>query len=103
MKRANVYVHGLPVGVLEEHSIAGPWKFVYHSEYNGPPVSLTLPVDRQTYDFQTFPAFFEGLLPEGMQLEALLRIRKIDRNDLFSQLTTIGADPVGAVTVEDVL
>jgi serine/threonine-protein kinase HipA len=31
-----------------------------------------------------FPPFLEGLLPEGYNLEALLRALKIDRNDHFS-------------------
>lgn len=49
--------------------------------------------------FETFPCFLEGLLPEGYNLEALLRAAKIDRHDLFSQLVATGADLVGAVTV----
>jgi len=45
---------------------------------------------------------FEGLLPEGPQLEALLRMHKIDRNNAFRQLVTVGADMVGSLTVKDV-
>jgi serine/threonine-protein kinase HipA len=48
--------------------------------------------------FDTFPPFFEGLLPEGMMLEGLLRRLKIDRNDFFAQLAATGEDLVGAVT-----
>jgi serine/threonine-protein kinase HipA len=53
-----------------------------------------------TYLFETFPPFFEGLLPEGYQLDALLRKAKLDKNDYFSQLVTVGRDLVGSVTVE---
>jgi serine/threonine-protein kinase HipA len=35
-------------------------------------------------------------------LEALLRIRKIDRDDLFGQLVAVGADLVGAATVREI-
>ena len=44
--------------------------------------------------------FFEGLLPEGIMLEGLLRYAKIDKNDYFSQLIQVGHDLVGNVTVE---
>ena len=40
-------------------------------------------------------------MPEGFQLEALLRQRKLDRNDRFGQLLQVGADTVGAVTVNE--
>ena len=39
----------------------------------------------------TFPPPFEGLLPEGAQLEALLRNHKIDRDDAFGKLVVVGA------------
>jgi len=38
----------------------------------------------------------------GGELEALLRIAKLDRGDRFGQLVTVGADVVGAVSVEEV-
>ncbi|MGD9592865.1 MAG: HipA N-terminal domain-containing protein, partial [Candidatus Berkiella sp.] len=53
------------------------------------------------FSFTTFPPFFDGLLPEGILLEALLKNAKIDKNDLFSQLVTVGNDLVGSVTVEE--
>jgi serine/threonine-protein kinase HipA len=71
--------------------------------YSGAPVSLTLPLSKAQYRFTSFPAFFEGLLPEGTQLAALLRDRKINRSDLFGQLMACGTDCVGAVTVKEVL
>ena len=55
---------------------------------------------KEPFLFDTFPPFFDGLLPEGFQLEALLRRRKLDRDDKFGQLIAVGADTVGAVTVE---
>jgi serine/threonine-protein kinase HipA len=41
------------------------------------------------------------VLPEGVMLEALLKQRKIDRNDLFGQLVAVGEDLVGAVSVKE--
>jgi serine/threonine-protein kinase HipA len=95
-------MHDVPAGILEEQERGKLYKFCYFQEYAGPPISLTMPSSAREYSFAGFPPFFEGLLPEGAQLEGLLRQRKIDRNDLFSQLTAVGNDLVGAVTVREI-
>ncbi len=100
MRKANVLMHGLPAGTLIEDQDNQSWRFDYLPEYDGPPVSLTMPTTLRSYHFAEFPPFFEGLLPEGIMLEGLLRKLKIDRNDYFSQLVATGADFVGAVTVQ---
>lgn len=94
-------MHGTPAGILEEESRRGVCRFTYRDGYAGPPVSLTLPLRREPYVFTSFPPPFEGLLPEGVQLEALLRLHKLDRDDLFSQLMAVGSDLVGAVTIHE--
>ncbi len=62
-------------------------------------MSLTMPVAAGAFTFDRFPPYFEGVLPEGVMLEGLVRSLKIDRNDFFSQLLATGGDLVGAVTV----
>ena len=89
-------------GVLAGHVSQpenGEWRFVYEPGYNGPPVSLSLPVRVEPYPFAAFPPFLDGLLPEGAQLEALLRQLKIDRRDSYRQLIAVGQDVVGALKV----
>ena len=61
-----------------------------------------MPLSQREYEFESFPPFFDGLLPEGYQLEGLLKIGKIDRNDFFTQLISVGDDLVGNVTVKEV-
>ena len=78
---------------------ANDYRFEYVAGYKGRPVSLTMPVRPEPYEFDKFPPFFEGLLPEGRQLEALLRTEKLDRNDLMGQLLAVGEDVVGSVRV----
>ncbi|NQT70146.1 MAG: HipA N-terminal domain-containing protein [Desulfobacteraceae bacterium] len=102
MRRAEVFLHNLKAGLLEEIEAGTRYRFYYESGYSGPPVSLTMPVQEEPHEYDVFPPFFEGLLPEGFNLEALLRQNKIDRNDLFSQLMAVGEDMVGAVTVREV-
>ena len=99
MRKAVVHVHGKKAGVLTEVS-TNEYHFDYDLGYDGEAISLTMPIDQKRYSFKSFPAFFEGLLPEGIMLEGLLRIAKIDAKDYFSQLMATGADLVGAVTVK---
>jgi serine/threonine-protein kinase HipA len=100
MRKARILVHGMEAGVLEELE-KGQYQFTYLTNYQGAPVSLTMPVTNRQYLFESFPPFFEGLLPEGILLEALLRKYKIDKKDSFAQLIQVGQDVVGAVTIEE--
>jgi serine/threonine-protein kinase HipA len=102
MRKARVYNFGIPAGELIEIEPGNKYKFVYFDEYTGSPISLTMPVNKKELTFEEFPPFFDGLLPEGVQLEALIRQMKIDRNDLFAQLVQVGKDLVGSVTVEEI-
>lgn len=102
MKRAKIYVNGIFAGMLEEVERGKNYTFTYTDNYQGAFVSLTMPVHQRVYEFNRFPPFFEGLLPEGIMLEGLLRQTKIDRDDLLKQLITVGQDLVGNVTVEGV-
>lgn len=102
MRKAKVYNFGIPAGELIEIEPRQKYKFVYFDDYNGSPVSLTMPVAKKEFTFEEFPPFFDGLLPEGVQLEALIRQMKIDKNDFFSQIIHVGKDLVGSVTLEEI-
>ena len=99
MRKAKVLVCNTEAGIFTEVEFGKKYRFEYSEEYNGQPVSLTMPVDRKFYDFNTFPPFFDGLLPEGFQLEGLLKFGKIDRSDLFSQLVATG---VGNIIIKEI-
>lgn len=100
MRKAKIFVNNVPAGVLTELDNNVGYSFEYFAEYTGPVISLTMPVTQKNYYFKSFPPFFDGLLPEGPQLEALLRHAKLDRYDYMGQLIKVGADFVGTVTVE---
>jgi serine/threonine-protein kinase HipA len=99
MRKARVLVNGVLAGVLEEIT-PDKYRFTYCADYRGLPVSLTMPIKNSVYEFDRFPPFFEGLLPEGILLDALLRRYKLDKNDYFGQLLQVGNDVVGAVSIE---
>ena len=96
-----MYVDKVLAGTLVEEEYNSRYQFIYLPEYMGNPVSLSMPVEARIYEFDRFPPFFDGLLPEGIQLEGLLKQRKLDHNDYFAQLMAVGADLVGVVTVEE--
>ena len=85
---------------LIEEERGRSYKLRYLPTYVGPPISLILPVENGEFEFDNFPAYFDGTLPEGYQLDALLRRTKLDRSDFMGQLLVVGADLVGNVTVE---
>lgn len=99
LRSANVFIHKVFAGVLCEDRSSGACWFEYCENYIGPPLSLAMPTAKRSYRFPSFPPFFDGLLPEGMMLESMLRANKLDRQDRFGQLIVVGSDLVGAVEV----
>jgi serine/threonine-protein kinase HipA len=100
MRKAKIYQKGEFAGTLEEVD-QNHYRFAYAPGYSGEPISLALPVGETAYEFDKFPPVFEGLLPEGVQLEAMLRQCKVDKRDMFQQLLTVGEDVVGSLTVSE--
>ncbi len=100
MKRAKIFVDDVLAGYLEEIERGKNYRFTYLEAYKGYPVSLEMPLKNLIYNYDKFPPYFEGVLPEGVMLEGLLRQTKLDRDDLMGQLITVGGDLVGNVTVE---
>lgn len=101
MRKAEVYQQGTLAGMLEELE-QHRYRLTYIPGYRGERISLALPVREAPFEFDHFPAVFEGLLPEGLVLEAMLRQYKIDKKDLFKQLITVGEDVVGSLTIKEV-
>ena len=102
MRKAKVAMHGKEAGVLIEHSRT-KYTFQYLSGYMGEPISLTMPIKEEQYVYDSFPPFFEGLLPEGYNRNQLLRLRKIDAQDHFSILMYLGQDVIGATTITEII
>ena len=98
LRETAIFQSGTLAGHLQEEQDGG-WAIEYVEEYTGNSDFLTLPLRKEPYIFQEFPAVLDGLLPEGEQLEALLKKQKIDRNDCFTQLVTLGQDLVGSLSV----
>ncbi|MDD4203263.1 MAG: HipA N-terminal domain-containing protein [Candidatus Omnitrophica bacterium] len=100
MQKADVFIEDRLVGSLIKND--KQYVFEYIADYDGKPISLTMPISQKRYEFDEFPSFFDGLLPEGIQLESLLKNNKVDRQDYLAQLIEVGEDLVGNVTVRGV-
>lgn len=92
-------MHNHEAGWLSELEYGKKYSFQYLPNYEGEPISLTMPKRQEAFNYEGFPPFFDGLLPEGVMLEGLLKSAKLDRYDLLGQLLSTGKDMVGAVTV----
>jgi len=99
MRKAKIFFDSRPAGVLTEEN--EHYVFEYSKDYIGPSISRTMPREKERFEFEEFPSFFDGLLPEGVNLEAFLRRTKIDRRNYFAQLLAVGHDLVGAVSAEE--
>lgn len=100
MKKAKIFVCDLYAADLEEVVKGKQYRVLYRDDYKGSSISLMMPTSQRVYIFDRFPPFFEGLLPEGPMLEALLKRGKIDADDYLEQLIRVGGELVGNVNVE---
>lgn len=77
------------------------FQFVYDQNYlgTGQPVSVSLPLRKESYESRELFSFFRGLLPEGWYLNIVSATAKIDTNDSFGLLMATTGDTIGAVTV----
>lgn len=99
-----VYNNGVLAAYIEKKE-DGNFVFTYEDNYFNnlecPPISLTLPKDRQVYQSARMFSFFYGLLSEGINKDIQCRIYKIDEDDDFTRLLlTAGNDTIGAITVK---
>lgn len=101
MRKVKVFYGKVYCGILIEEEKNKKYTFQYNEQYSGAPISLSMPVKKKVFEFVSFPPFFDGLLPEGIMLESLLKTAKIDKDDCLSQLILIGKDLSGNVTVEE--
>ena len=95
----DVYFQEKYAGVLRRRD-DGSYEFKYDQNYKGLKISLTIPKLRKTYTYNSFPPFFDGLLPEGRQLEILLKKQELSPTDYLGQLVAMGEDLIGAITIK---
>jgi len=100
-RKADVFYHDHPAGVLEETDTG--YKFTYDPGYlkTGKAISLSLPLRREAFESSILFPFFTGLNSEGWYRDIVCATRKIDHADEFGILLVTGENTIGAVTVRE--
>lgn len=104
MRTAEVFYNGELAGVLTEVS-RNEYRFRYKDSWfindRKPPVSLTLPKNRQEYITESLFPFFFNMLSEGFNRKLQSKMLKIDEKDYFGLLmATARYDTIGAITIK---
>ena len=97
-----VWWDGQDVGLLslDRH---GEMRFAYSETWladeTAPPVSFSLPKCQQPFSRREARPFFEGLLPEEEQREAIAAALGISKGNEFRLLESLGGEVAGALTL----
>jgi serine/threonine-protein kinase HipA len=93
-----VYWDGEQVGLLEPaNERSRDYTFAYTDRSR--PISLALPVDRESFTVAESRPFFEALLPEGAVRELLAQQLKLAASDTYGLLAELGRDCAGALQI----
>ncbi len=101
MKSGKVFYKETFAGIITEEDEG--YSFTYDTDYlnseYAEQISLTLPLQKETFKSKTMFPFFDGLIPEGWLLEIAETNWKINPRDRMSLLLTFCKDCIGAVSV----
>lgn len=102
-RRADIYVHELKAGVLEETETG--YRFQYDPDYLtqkvAEPVSLTLPIQNDPFESQVLFPFFDGLIPEGWLLDLVEETWRVNPKDRMGLLLVSCRNAIGHVSVRE--
>lgn len=101
MRQGEIWVDKNLAGLLSEDEEG--YHFTYSPNYlnmgNAVPVSLTLPLEEDTYHSDFLFPFFDGLIPEGWLLEIAQKNWKLNPRDRMGLLLTTCKDCIGNISV----
>lgn len=101
MRQAEIYRKGIKAGILTEDD--GEYCFSYDKDYLDSPsaaaISLTMPLQNNTFVSPVLFPFFDGLIPEGWLLDVALRNTDISVLDRMSLLMLCCKECIGSISV----
>lgn len=77
----------------------GNLQFRYDENYDGPPLSQSMPLQAEAHPHAVCRAVFGGLLPEADGREALARLLGVSPANDYGLLAEVGGDCAGAITL----
>ncbi len=108
MRHYNVYleVDGSQVRVGEiEGNFSEDARFSYSKEYisrnDSRAISVSLPIQEETFSPEKTRVFFDGLLPEGFMRKSIATNMHFDENDYLSILYNLGKECLGAIRIDE--
>lgn len=103
MRQLAVYFNDVRAGTLTEMNFGIGYTFEYEPDYltsDLPPISVTLPKQRDVYKSDALFPFFSNMIPEGTNRGVICRSLRIDKKDFFGILSAMAdKDFIGAVNV----
>jgi len=102
MRKAVIKINNQIAGMLVQDEQG--YHFTYNKAYtalpDARPVSLTLPLQEESYHAKVLFPFFDGLIPEGWLLHLAEKNWKLNPRDRMGLLLVCCSDCIGAVSVE---
>lgn len=102
-RQGAIYANEVLAGYLTEFHNQNnvSYRFQYRPEYldNGAPIGFCFPLQKEAFEFETFPTFFENLLSEGWIKMYQTAKTRLDKKDEFGLLLLNGKILIGAVSV----
>ncbi|MDO4961830.1 MAG: HipA domain-containing protein [Eubacteriales bacterium] len=104
--RVSIEINGdpIPVGHINCDDL-GRSNFTYDSEYlnhsSASPISVSLPLQAETFSETATKKFFDGLLPEGFTRKTVAGWMHVDEKDYVSLLGELGRECLGAILISE--
>ncbi|MDO4538172.1 MAG: type II toxin-antitoxin system HipA family toxin [Coriobacteriales bacterium] len=96
-RKLSVFIAGSRAGTLAQND-NGARTFTYDAEYEGLPLSLSMPVSNQTYPPRVVDPYLLGLLPDDEHIRRQAGKRfGVSGNNPFALLSHMGLDCPGAI------
>lgn len=96
-RRVKILLYGQAVGELTESEQG--FLFRYYPHYQGPSLSLSLPVQQREFLSQRLHPYFASLAPEGWLRQRYSHLQKRDEHDQLGMLIENGKNLLGAVQI----
>ena len=93
----------IPVGSIIGNSPSDA-RFQYSADYlkaYGTPISISLPLQKESFSTECTASFFEGLLPEGFTRRTVAQWMHVDEGNYLSILHGLGSECLGALCITE--
>ncbi|MDR2199263.1 MAG: HipA domain-containing protein [Deltaproteobacteria bacterium] len=92
------------VGFLHQKPKQGSFTFQYDDNWldnNFPPISFSLPLRNEPYNWEDCINFFQNLIPEGDSLNNIATYKRLSTNNIYDFLRRYGKECAGALIIHD--